>query len=55
MDNIITGVLAVGLFAAFVFGLAASIGALPFAIIVTIVVSLLVYDFVCSVRSEKDK
>jgi len=44
MDNIITGVLGVGLFMAFVIGLANSIGALPFVLIVVIVSAMALYD-----------
>lgn len=50
MDNLITGLIAVIIFLAFVFGLAESIGALPFFIIVLIVAIMLVTDFYQSAR-----
>ena len=59
MDNLITGLISVAIFLAFVFGLAESIGALPFFIIVLIVAILLVTDFVQSskegLRQENQK
>ena len=45
MDNLITGLIAVGIFLAFVLGLAVSIGTIPFGIIVVIVSALIVTDF----------
>ena len=45
MDNIITGAISVVIFLAFVGGLAESIGAAPFIIIVAIVGIMLVIDF----------
>lgn len=50
MDNLITGALAVGVFVAFSAGLAQSIGAIPFVLIVTIVIAVVVYDFWESAR-----
>lgn len=51
MDNMITGAIAVLVFAAFVVGLALSIGAVPFIIIVGIVLVLLIIDYIQSLRS----
>jgi len=50
MDNLITGVIAVGIFLWFVLGLAASIGTIPFGIIVVIVSGLIVTDFYQSAK-----
>lgn len=50
MDNIITGFIAVAIFLAFVLGLAASIKALPFAIIVIAVCVMLLVDFFQSAK-----
>lgn len=50
MDNMITGVLSAALFMAFVFGLANSIGAIPFMAIVACVSIMLVVDLVQSVK-----
>jgi hypothetical protein len=59
MDNIITGAISVVIFMAFVLGLAGSIKALPFAVIVVIVCAMLCTDYFQSAReglqSEKDK
>ncbi len=59
MDNIITGAISVIIFMAFVLGLAHSIGALPFAVIVVFVCTLLGIDFFQSARQgwqeEKQK
>ena len=59
MDNIITGAISVGIFMAFVLGLAGSIEAMPFVIIVIIVCAMLCTDYFQSVReslqSEKEK
>jgi len=59
MDNIITGAISVGIFMAFVLGLAGSIKALPFAVIVVAVCAMLCTDYFQSARegwqSEKDK
>lgn len=51
MDNIITGALGITIFVAFVAGLAKSIGALPFILIVAIVVAMAGYDFWESARA----
>ena len=52
MDNIITGAISVGIFMAFVLGLAGSIKALPFVIIVIIVCAMLCTDYFQSVRES---
>ncbi len=52
MDNKITGILGVGLFLAFIGGLAESIGKLPFVIIVMIVGAMALYDLYESTRSK---
>jgi hypothetical protein len=51
MDNIITGAIGVLVFMAFVIGLAESIGALPFAVIVGVVCILLCIDFFQSAKA----
>ena len=50
MDNIITGAIAVAIFLAFVLGLAHSIGALPFVLIVVIVSAMICTDFYQSAK-----
>ncbi len=59
MDNLITGLIAVGIFLAFVLGLAVSIGTIPFGIIVVIVSGMIVVDFYQSAKqgleNEKNK
>ena len=59
MDNIITGAIAVVLFLAFAGGLAESIDAIPFVMIVIIVGAMLVTDFYQSakegLRQEKQQ
>jgi len=59
MDNIISGAISVGIFMAFVLGLAGSIKELPFVLIVVAVCALLCTDYFQSAReswkSEKDK
>ena len=59
MDNLITGTIAVGIFLAFVLGLAESIGKIPFTLIVVIVSAMLCTDYYQSVKEglkqEKDK
>ena len=50
MDNIITGAIAVAIFLAFVLGLAESIGALPFVVIVVIVSAMICTDFYQSAK-----
>ena len=52
MDNIITGAISVAIFMAFVLGLAGSIKALPFALIVIVVCALLCTDFFQSARES---
>lgn len=54
MDNIIAGVFGVGILLAFIGGLAQSIGALPFFIIVTVVGAMAVYDFYEDVRDKRN-
>ncbi|MBL4747542.1 MAG: hypothetical protein JKY17_01730 [Magnetovibrio sp.] len=53
MDNTITGLIGIMLFLAFIGGLAHSIGATPFIIIVIIIGALAVYDFYESVRDAR--
>ena len=50
MDNIITGAIAVAIFLAFAGGLAESIGAVPFILIVIIVGAMLLVDFYQSAK-----
>ncbi|CAD7837165.1 MAG: hypothetical protein [Olavius algarvensis Gamma 3 endosymbiont] len=50
MDNIITGAIAVSIFLAFVLGLAESISALPFAVIVIAVCCMILTDFFQSAK-----
>ena len=50
MDNIITGVLSALLFMAFVIGLAESISAVPFMVIVGIVCVMVLTDLVQSIK-----
>lgn len=50
MDNIITGVLSAALFMAFVIGLAVSIDAVPFMIIVGIVCLMVLTDLLQSIK-----
>lgn len=50
MDNLITGLIAVLIFLAFAGGLAQSIGALPFILIVAIVSVMLLTDFYQSAK-----
>ena len=52
MDNIITGAISVGIFMAFVLGLAGSIEALPFVLIVIAVCAMLCTDYFQSVRES---
>lgn len=54
MDNMITGALAVLVFGSFVIGLALSIGAMPFMIIIGLVLVLLVIDYIQSIRSNDE-
>jgi len=53
MDNIITGFIGVAIFLAFVGGLAQSIGALPFVIIVAVIGGMALYDYYESVRDAR--
>lgn len=55
MDNIITGVISVAIFLAFVLGLAHSIGALPFVLIVVIVSAMICTDFYQSAKQGLKK
>jgi hypothetical protein len=50
MDNLISGLIAAAIFIPFVGGLAVSIGVVPFAIIVVIVVAMFLFDFFQSAR-----
>jgi hypothetical protein len=51
MDNIITGAIAVSIFMAFVLGLAESISALPFAVIVVAVCLMILTDYIQSAKA----
>lgn len=53
MDNTITGLFGVLLFGVFIVGLAESIDALPFTLIVVVVCALAGYDFYESVRDAR--
>ena len=53
MDNAITGLIGILLFLAFVGGLAHSIGATPFIVIVFIIGAMAVYDYYESVRDSR--
>ncbi len=55
MDNVIIGVLSIIVFTLFVGGLAESISAVPFMIIVAIVVLLLIVDFFQSAKEGLQK
>ena len=57
MDNVITGLIALAVFLAFVLGLASSIGAIPFTIIVIIVSGMITLDYYQSAKQglEKEK
>ncbi|MFT5220739.1 MAG: hypothetical protein ACI9LO_003197 [Planctomycetota bacterium] len=55
MDNIITGAIAVGIFLAFVLGLAVSIGKTPFVLIVLIVSAMIVTDYLQSAKAGLKK
>jgi len=59
MDNLITGLIAVGMFLAFIIGLAVSIKSIPFAIIVGCVSVMILVDYIQSLkeglRLEKDR
>lgn len=53
MDNAITGLIGILIFLAFVGGLAHSIGATPFIVIVLIIGAMAVYDYYESVRDSR--
>ena len=57
MDNLITGFIAVAIFLAFVLGLANSISAIPFTIIVLVVTVMIVTDYYQSAKQglKEDK
>jgi nitrogen fixation-related uncharacterized protein len=50
MDNLITGLIAVAIFLAFVIGLAVSIGSIPFSIIIGLVSVMMLVDFYESIK-----
>ena len=52
MDNIITGVIGMGIFVAFVGGLAQSIGKLPFILIVVVICAMALYDLYENIRAD---
>lgn len=51
MDNLISGLIASVIFIAFVAGPAESIGVVPFAIVVVIVIAMMLWDFVESAKA----
>lgn len=53
MDNIITGIIGVALFIAFIGGLAETIAAPPFVIIVVVIGSMALYDLYENIRGER--
>jgi len=55
MTNLITGLIGIVLFLAFVGGLAQSIGAVPFILIVIIIGAMALYDFYESVRESRQQ
>ncbi|MBC8211942.1 MAG: hypothetical protein H8E21_12845 [Gammaproteobacteria bacterium] len=59
MDNLITGLIAVGIFLTFVIGLAVSIGSIPFGVIVAAVTVMILVEFFQSAKQglqeEKEK
>lgn len=55
MTNLITGLIGIVLFLAFVGGLAQSIGAVPFILIVMIIGAMALYDFYESVREARQQ
>ncbi len=57
MDNLITGLIALAVFLAFVLGLANSIGAIQFTVIVIVVSGMIALDFYQSAKQglEKEK
>ncbi|MCK5445592.1 MAG: hypothetical protein KAI73_08210 [Rhodospirillaceae bacterium] len=54
MDNIVAGIFGVGILLAFIGGLAQSIGALPFFIIVAVVGLMAVYDLYETIRDDRN-
>jgi len=52
MDNIITGIIGVGIFLAFIGGLAQSIGKAPFVIIVIMISAMALYDLYENIRND---
>ena len=55
MDNLITGVIGLVIFLAFIIGLAESINAIPFMVIVGIVSCMAAFDFYESARDGLSK
>jgi len=55
MTNLITGLVGIVLFLAFIGGLAETIGALPFVLIVVIIGAMASYDFYESVRDARQE
>jgi len=55
MTNLITGLIGIVLFLALIGGLAPSIGAVPFILIVVIVGAMAVYDFYESLREARQQ
>lgn len=53
MDNIITGIFGIGLFLAFIGGLAETIGAVPFILIVVFVGGMAAYDLYENIRDDR--
>ena len=50
MDNLITGLIAVTIFLAFIIGLAISIGSIPFGLIVAAVTAMILFEFYQSAK-----
>jgi len=55
MTNLITGLIGIVLFLALIGGLAQSIGAVPFILIVIIIGAMALYDFYESVRESRQQ
>ncbi|HEY9081254.1 hypothetical protein [Magnetovibrio sp.] len=53
MTNLLTGLFGIALFLAFIGGLAQSIGAAPFIIIVAMIAAMALYDFYESIRDAR--
>ena len=53
MDNIITGIIGLGLFLLFVGGLAESIGSVAFAVIVAVIGVMALYDLYENIRDAR--